>query len=138
MLFYRETLIFFPPSNVFQKLSKLYIYGRKCISYCKSKQKVLIIFCDSTTQRKLPLMTFLLSVCVDRHTVPCSLSTAVHYISFPLRGVCIAVFVRNDFKLLCKQSFKYKPEMIHSLLPSEEFQLLDLFACMAPIKFSCV
>ena len=65
-----------------------------------------------------------------------SLSTAFHYIHFLLRGMCIAVFLRNNFKLLCKQSFKYKTQMICSLLPSEEFQLLELFAYMASIKFS--
>ena len=65
-----------------------------------------------------------------------SLSTAFHYIHFLLRGMCIAVFLRDNFKLLCKQSFKYKTQMIRSLLPSEEFQLLELFACMASIKFS--
>ena len=81
-------------------------------------------------------MIFLISVCI--HTVPCYLSTAFHYINFLLRGMCIAVFLRNNFQLLCKQSFKYKAEMIHSLLPSEEFQLLELFACMASIKFSYV
>ena len=71
-------------------------------------------------------------------TVSCYLSAAFHYITFLLRGMCSAVFLRNDFKLLCKQSFKYKTEMIHSLLPSEEFQLLELLACMASVEFSCV
>ena len=78
-------------------------------------------------------MTFLINVYVS-----CYLSTALHYIKFLLRGMYIAVFLRNDFKLLCKQSFKYKTEMICSLLPSEEFQLLELLACMASIKSSCV
>ena len=83
-------------------------------------------------------MIFLISVCVDKPTVPCCISTAFHYITFLFGGVGIAVFLRNDFKLLCKQSFKYKTEIICSLLPSEEFQLLELFACMVSIKFSCV
>ena len=50
--------------------------------------------------------------------------------------MCIAAFLRNNFKLLCKQSFTYKTEMICSLVPSEEFELLELFACMASVQFS--
>ena len=76
-------------------------------------------------------MTFLINVYVS-----CYLSTALHYIKFLLRGMYIAVFLRNNFKLLCKQSLKYKPETVHSLLPSEEFQLLEWFARMASVKFS--
>ena len=83
-------------------------------------------------------MIFLITVCVDKSTVPCCLSTVFYYINFLFGGMCIAAFLRNCFKLLCKQSFEYKTEIIRSLLPSEESQLLELFACMASIKFSCV
>ena len=82
-------------------------------------------------------MIFLISVC-NIHTVLCYLSPVFHYINFLLGGMCIAAFLRNDFKLVCKQSFKYKTEMICSLLLSEEFQLLELFACTASVKFSRV
>ena len=78
MLFYRETLIFPPKYYLIKKLSKLYIYGRKFITYCKAN-KVLNTFCDSITQRKQSLMIFLISVCVDIHTVPCCLSTALGF-----------------------------------------------------------